>query len=42
MTWLFPYWKKTKKETKFEEKLVDLSTIEKDVKEIKNYAKQRI
>ncbi|MCR9064026.1 MAG: hypothetical protein NXI00_08680 [Cytophagales bacterium] len=40
MTWLYPYWKKTKKEIKYEENIVDLSAIEKDVKEIKNYEQQ--
>ena len=41
MTWLFPYWKQTKKEIQFEESLIDISTIEKEVKEIKNYAQQK-
>ena len=42
MTWLFPYWKKTRKEIKYQENLVDHSTIEKEVKEIKNYAQHSI
>jgi hypothetical protein len=42
MTWLFPYWKKTKKEIQYEESLVDPLTIEKEVNEIKNYAQHSI
>ena len=42
MTWLFPYWKKTRKEIKYQENLVDHSTIEKEVKEIKNYEQHSI
>ncbi|MTI29321.1 hypothetical protein [Xanthovirga aplysinae] len=42
MTWLFPYWKKTKKEVIYEESLIDQSKIEVEIKEIKNYAQQGI
>ena len=37
MTWLFPYWKKTKEEVQYEESLIDFSKIEKELEEIKNY-----
>lgn len=40
MTWLFPYWKKTKKEIQYEENLVKPFEIEKEVREIKAYAQQ--
>ena len=42
MTWLFPFWKKTKKEVQIEEGLIDSSTIEDDLKKIKNYAQQGV
>ena len=42
MTWLFPYWKKTKKKVQYEESLIDSSAIEKEIKEIKNYAQQDV
>ncbi len=42
MTWLYPYWKKTKKEIQFEENLIDSDSIEKELKEIKNYAQQGV
>ena len=42
MTWIFPYWKRTKKEVKYEESLVDPTTIEREINEIKNYAQQDI
>jgi len=38
MTWLYPYWRRTKKEVKFEESLVDRSIIEREIEELKNYA----
>ena len=42
MTWLFPYWKKTKEEVQYEESLIDFSKIEKELEEIKNYAQQGV
>jgi ribosomal protein S15P/S13E len=42
MTWLFPYWKRMKKEVQYEENLIDPLTIEKEVNEIKNYAQHSI
>jgi len=38
MTWLFPYWKKTRKEIQYKENLIDFALIEKEVNEIKGYA----
>lgn len=38
MTWLFPFWKRTKKEVSFEDSLIDFSKIEMEIEEIKNYA----
>lgn len=40
MTWVFPYWKKTKKKVKFIAPLIDSSTIWNEMEEIKNYAQQ--
>lgn len=42
MTWLFPYWKKTKEEVQYEESLIDFSKIEKELVEIKNYAQHGV
>ncbi len=42
MTWLFPYWKKTKKEVQYEENLIDSAVIENEIKEIKTYAEQGV
>lgn len=42
MTWLYPYWKKTEKEIQFEESLIDSDSIEKELKEIKNYAQHGV
>ena len=42
MTWLFPYWKKTKEEVQYEESLIDFSKIEKELEEIKNYAQHGV
>jgi len=35
MTWLFPYWKRTKERVSFENNLIDRSLIEDEIKEIK-------
>jgi len=40
MTWLFPYWKKTKEVVQYEENIIDYSAIEKEIKELKHYAQQ--
>jgi hypothetical protein len=42
MTRLFPYWKRTRKNIIFLEKLIDKSEIEKEIEIIKNYAQQRV
>ena len=36
MTWLIPFWKKTKKEVSFSKNLLERSTIEADIKRIKD------
>lgn len=42
LTWLFPYWKKTRTKTKIEPSLIDYAKIEKEILEIKNYAQHGI
>ena len=42
MTWLFPHWKRTKKEVQYEENLIDSSAIVVEIEEIKNYAQHGI
>ena len=40
LTWLFPYWKKTRTKTEIEPSLIDYSKVENEILEIKNYAQQ--
>ncbi|OEK00605.1 hypothetical protein BFP97_03390 [Roseivirga sp. 4D4] len=40
LTWLFPYWRKTRSKTEIEPSLIDYSKIEKEILQIKNYAQQ--
>lgn len=42
LTWLFPYWKKTRTKTIIEPSLIDYTKIEKEILEIKNYAQHSI
>ncbi|TCI93051.1 hypothetical protein [Tenacibaculum sp. M341] len=40
LTWLFPFWKKTKEKVVIEKSIIDQKLIEKEINEIKNYAQQ--
>ena len=38
MTWLYPFWKKSKTKVTYQNELINQSKIEKEIIEIKNYA----
>ncbi len=38
LTWLFPFWKKTKEKVVIEKNIIDQKLIEKEIDEINNYA----
>jgi len=40
MTWLFPFWKKTKEKVIIEKNIIDQKLIEQEIEEIKNYVQQ--
>ena len=42
LTWLFPFWKKTKEKVVIEKNIIDQKLIEKEINEIKNYAQQGV
>ncbi len=42
LTWLFPYWKRTRTKVKIEQNLIDYARIKKEILEIKNYAQHDI
>ena len=42
LTWLFPYWKKTRTTVEIKQNLINYAEIEKQIVEIKNYAQQHV
>ncbi len=42
LTWLFPYWKKTRVKIRIEPSLIDSSKVEREIVEIKNYVRQNV